>query len=102
MGAASCFPLTDAAKVGNITTSEAGVEKAISAADANRKFSEVLRGVREGQSYVVSSHGKPVARIAPLEERHSTAMGARSALLDRLRSQSVKKIGRWKRDELYE
>ena len=33
------------------------MEKAISAADANRKFSPVLREVREGQSYVGNFRG---------------------------------------------
>jgi prevent-host-death family protein len=31
------------------------MEKTVSAADANRKFSELLRGVRKGLSYVVTS-----------------------------------------------
>ncbi len=44
------------------------MEKSFSAANANRKFSRVLRDVREGQSYIVTSHGKPVARIAPIKE----------------------------------
>ncbi len=78
------------------------MEKAISAADANRKFSQLLRGVREGQSYVVTSHGKAVARIAPVNQNRRTASSARSSLLRRLRSERVVKIGRWKRDELYE
>jgi len=78
------------------------MEKAISAADANRKFSQLLRDVREGQSYVVTSHGKAVARIAPVNQNHPTATSARSSLLHRLRSERVVKIGRWKRDELYE
>jgi prevent-host-death family protein len=77
------------------------MEKAISAAEANRKFSQLLREVKEGRSYVVTSHGRPVARIAPIAA-DATAAGARSALLGRLRSQSVANIGRWKRDELYE
>ncbi|MBV9518068.1 MAG: type II toxin-antitoxin system prevent-host-death family antitoxin, partial [Hyphomicrobiales bacterium] len=34
------------------------MEKAVSAADANRRFSLLLRGVREGHSYVITSHGK--------------------------------------------
>ena len=62
------------------------MEKAISAADANRKFSQVLREVRQGQSYVVTSHGRAVARIAPVEGDRTTAMDARSLLLNRLRS----------------
>ena len=78
------------------------MEKAISAADANRKFSRLLRDVREGQSYVVTSHGRPVARIAPVEENRTTTSSARSSLLGRLRSERVVKVSRWQRDELYE
>lgn len=78
------------------------MEKAISAADANRQFSRLLREVREGQSYVVTSHGRAVARIAPVTDDRTTAASSRSALLSRLRSEPVLKIGRWKRDELYE
>jgi len=78
------------------------MEKAISAAEANRKFSQLLRDVREGQSYVVTSHGSPVARIAPVKEDPRTMATARSSLLNRLRSERVTKIGRWKRDELYD
>jgi prevent-host-death family protein len=78
------------------------MEKAISAADANRNFSQVLRDVREGRSYVVTSHGRPVARIAPIKDGHATSGNARASLMGRLRSERVKKVGRWKRDELYE
>ncbi len=78
------------------------MEKAISAADANRNFSQVLREVREGQSYVVTSHGKAVARIAPFKEDRVTAAKARASLLSRLRAERVVKVGRWKRDELYD
>jgi prevent-host-death family protein len=78
------------------------MEKAISAADANRKFSQLLREVREGQSYVVTSHGKAVARIAPFKEDRATAARARESLLTRLRAERIVKVGRWKRDELYE
>jgi prevent-host-death family protein len=90
-------------KVGNITTlTVIDTEKAISAADANRKFSQLLRDVREGQSYVVTSHGRPVARLVPVEEDRSAANSARRRLLRRLRSQPVIDIGRWTRDELYD
>jgi prevent-host-death family protein len=78
------------------------MEKAISAADANRKFSQLLRDVREGQSYVVTSHGKPVARIGPFKANGAAAASARASLLSRLRAERVVKIGRWKRDELYD
>jgi prevent-host-death family protein len=79
------------------------MEEAVSAADANRSFSRILRSVREGRSVVVTSHGKPIAKILPISEHDDRmAKGARSALLSRLRSESVVSIGRWTRDELYE
>lgn len=78
------------------------MEEAVSAADANRKFSLILRGVRDGHSYVVTSHGRPVARIIPVDGHESTASGARAALLSRLERQPIVDAGRWTRDELYE
>ena len=78
------------------------MEKAISAADANRNFSKLLHAVWEGHSYIVTSHGKAVARIVPVEEKGAVRTGARSALLKRLRSEPVVTIGWWCWDELYE
>jgi len=78
------------------------MEEAVSAADANRKFSLLLRGVREGQSYVVTSHGRPVARIVPAGQPDAAASRSRTALLSRLERQPVVEAGRWTRDELYE
>jgi len=78
------------------------MEEAVSAADANRRFSLLLRGVREGRSYVVTSHGKPVARLIPAGKHDDIATSARSALLSRLERQPVMNAGRWTRDELYE
>jgi prevent-host-death family protein len=78
------------------------MEKAVSAAEANRKFSLILRGVRDGNSYVVTSHGRPVARIIPAGEHEALAVGARAALLSRLERQPVSHAGSWSRDELYE
>ena len=78
------------------------MEKAVSAAEANRKFSQLLQEVRRGRSYVVTSHGKPVAKISPVDETEKIEVGAREALLTRLRRQPVVKAGRWTRDDLYE
>ena len=78
------------------------MDKAVSAADANRRFSELLRAVKQGQSVVVTSHGKPVAKIMPFAEDDRAAGGARSALFARLRRERVVKAGRWTRDELYD
>ena len=78
------------------------MEEAVSAADANRRFSLLLRGVREGRSYIVTSHGKPIARLIPAGRHDEVATGARSTLLSRLEKQPVIHAGRWTRDELYE
>ena len=82
------------------------MEKTVSAADANRRFSELLRGVRQGRTYVVTSHGKPVAKLVPADSESSKADAARDALLERLRTQKLPKGAnpdlRWTRDELYE
>jgi prevent-host-death family protein len=78
------------------------MEEFVSAAEANREFSRLLQGAKKGQSYVITSHGKPVARIAPVEEHPRTAEKAKAILLARLKSQPAKHIGRWTRDELYE
>jgi prevent-host-death family protein len=78
------------------------MDKAVSAADANRNFSQLLQGVRRGRSYVVTSHGKPVAKIVPVSESDAVASSAWTTLLARLRSQPVVDIGRWTREELYE
>lgn len=79
-------------------------EETVSAADANRKFSHILRDIRAGYRYVVTSHGRPVARIIPVSDRDQDGggSGARTALLERLQRQPVVTTARWTREELYE
>jgi len=78
------------------------MNKAVSAADANRRFSELLRTVKTGRTVIVTSHGKPVAKISPVSEDDRAAAGARSALFARLGRERVVNAGRWTRDELYD
>jgi prevent-host-death family protein len=77
------------------------MEEIVSAAEANRRFSQLLRTVREGRTYVVTAHGRPIAKIVPAGRQDRTRAGARAALLDRLRAEPVVDIGRWTREELY-
>jgi prevent-host-death family protein len=77
------------------------MKKAVSASEANRRFSHLLRAVREGHTFIVTSHGKPVARITP-HTKETASEKAREAFFRRLESQPVRNIGRWTRDELYE
>ena len=74
----------------------------VSAAEANRRFSELLRKVRAGRSYVVTSHGKPVARIVPAVGDDRVRVRACESLIARLSAQKPTRIGRWTRDELYD
>lgn len=78
------------------------MDEKISAADANREFSRLLREVRDGTSFVVTSHGRPVARVVPAAEASHGAEAARQLLLDRLRRQVPANAERWSRDELYD
>ncbi|HEV2687410.1 MAG TPA: type II toxin-antitoxin system prevent-host-death family antitoxin [Bryobacteraceae bacterium] len=78
------------------------MDKTVSATDANRRFSELLRTVKKGRSVIVTSHGKPVAKLAPAVEEERAAAGARSALFARLRTERAVNAGRWTRDELYD
>lgn len=79
-------------------------EETVSAADANRKFSSLVRGVREARAtYVVTAHGRPVAKIIPYNGSDDLVRSkARGALFERLRSQPVMDVGAWTRDELYD
>jgi len=66
------------------------MDEIISAAAANRQLSRVLRGAREGRSFLVTSHGKPVARITPYDQAQPAMMAIRAELLDRL-SETLKR-----------
>ncbi len=46
-------------------------DNVVSSAGANRHFSQIIRAVRDGMSFVVTSHGRPVARIIPLRTRRA-------------------------------
>ncbi|MGH8509804.1 MAG: type II toxin-antitoxin system Phd/YefM family antitoxin [Gammaproteobacteria bacterium] len=76
--------------------------KIISARDANRHFSSVLREVATGETVIVTSRGKPVAAIAALPRDEPLRHAARQALLQRLRAQPATGQRAWTRAELYE
>ena len=74
----------------------------VSAAIANRDFSALLRQVREGATIIVTSHGRPVARIMPMAAGAHVAGTARKTLFDRLSAARPVNAGTWTRDDLYE
>ncbi len=74
----------------------------VPAADANRRFSELLRRARDGHTTVITSHGKPVARLVPMKNEDERIAAARRALFERLRQTPAVDIPSWTRDELYD
>jgi prevent-host-death family protein len=74
----------------------------VPAADANRRFSSLLREVRAGRTIVITSHGRAVAKLVPAGARSERASRARGALVTRLRAQPTTRTSRWTRDELYD
>jgi antitoxin (DNA-binding transcriptional repressor) of toxin-antitoxin stability system len=75
--------------------------KTISAGEANRHFSALLRDVSQGEQVVILSRGKSVATMRAV----STGQGhlvARRALLQRLQNQPPQNLPRWTREELYD
>jgi prevent-host-death family protein len=73
----------------------------VSAADANRHFSRLLRDVQAGDTVTVTSRGVPVATIKPAVSGGGETKTARQALLARLQNQPAAGIT-WSRDELYD
>ncbi len=76
--------------------------KTVTAAEANRNFSALLREARQGEVYLVLSRGKPVATIGPALARDAERPSARETLIARLQNQKVTGTSKWTRDELYE
>jgi prevent-host-death family protein len=76
------------------------MDRAISASEANQRFSQLLREVAQGESFTVTSRGRPVARVVPVDRASQRRSVKR--LLERLRREPIRYAGRWKRDDLYE
>lgn len=75
--------------------------KTVTAAEANRRFSSVLREAARGETITVLSRGRPVATIGPAQADRSSRKSAKAALLKRLRTQVVTGRRAWTREELY-
>ena len=75
----------------------------VSLREANQRFSELVRRVEAtGQGFVVLRHGKPVARLLPVEDRPDRLTPEQRAALGRLLSvSSPVGIGRFDREEAY-
>jgi len=76
--------------------------RTVTAADANRHFSKVLREVAHGKAVTIVSRGKPVATICPLQPDNARRNLAKLSLMARLRTQTMTGQRNWTRDELYD
>ncbi len=76
--------------------------KTITAAQANRNFSQLLREVSKGEKYVVLSRGRPVAAVTTIDSRKTQQETMKKMLLSRLKAQEVIGSRNWSRNELYE
>jgi len=75
----------------------------VSASEANRSFSSLLRQVAEGREFTVESRGRPVATLAPAKTADAFQSASRRALLNRLANQPATGGCRtWRREELYD
>ena len=76
------------------------MDKVITASEANQRFSEMLRDVANGDSFTVLSRGRPVARVAPIDEdEHKRAF---DRMMEYFESQPHIQVKPWKREDLYE
>ena len=77
--------------------------KTVTAAEANRQFSSMLREVAQGGRVLVTSRGKPVATLEPVRRVASARAGvAKRRLLARLAAVEPVGAREWARDELYD
>jgi prevent-host-death family protein len=74
--------------------------RTVTATDANRNFSGLLRDVAYGESILIVSRGTPVARISPANAK-TGATAAKESLLIRLSGQKATGPRDWTRNELY-
>jgi prevent-host-death family protein len=77
----------------------------VSAAEANRSFSKLLRATEEGTEVTITSHGKPKYKLVAIsnqDDERQRRLEAMDKLLERLAKQEFKVVGPWTREELYE
>ena len=80
------------------------MDRDIPATEANRDFSRLLREVQKGESFTVTSHGRPVARIVPVAETKRDEAERQKAFAEfmaYLESRPVLNLPRITRDEIY-
>ena len=78
------------------------MDRYITATEANQRFSEMLREVGQGESYTVTSRGKPVARMVPAEEDEQLKKLNTEGFLEYFRNKPHRVVGPWTREDAYD
>ena len=73
------------------------MERAITASEANQRFSEMLRDVAGGETFTVMSRGRAVARVLPVDREGGQSSITR--VLRFVRSLPNRQSGGWTRDD---
>ena len=76
------------------------MDRLITASEDNQRFSEMLRDVASGDSFTVTSRGRPVARVTSADVPGSKE--AFDRMMASLRARPLMQGKPWTRDELYE
>jgi prevent-host-death family protein len=79
----------------------------VPAAEANRRFSKLLRAARDGARITITSHGEAVAVLGPAsggvdEEMRQKRLAAQRRLEARWATEEPVMIGPWTRAELHD
>ncbi len=78
------------------------MDRHVTATEANQRFSELLREVGAGESFTITSRGKPVAEITPPKSRKRPSKEDLAALWKSMDEMPDIVMGPWTRDELYD
>jgi prevent-host-death family protein len=75
------------------------MDRFVTATEANQRFSEMLREVGQGESFIVTSRGKPLARMSPV----GVKAGGNNTSEFHAYLRSLPQITHnWQREDLYE
>lgn len=74
--------------------------------EANQRFAQYVRAVEQGEAFVITRRGKPVARLLPMESGRRVLTPEQQAARERARERMRKgwDLGglKFNRDELYD
>jgi prevent-host-death family protein len=69
--------------------------------DAKQKLSELVVRANDGETFVITRHGAPMAKLVPVEPQVDREE-AKRRLFERLRSQPSLNLPKVTRDEIYD